>query len=93
MSLRISDAVIWQETAEGISLYHTETGDFRTLNETGSRIWALVASDGEREPIVAKLSHEFAGGNLALSGRILLDVRDFLCTMIDDGLIEETARS
>ncbi|MBT2226700.1 PqqD family protein [Nonomuraea sp. NEAU-A123] len=89
MSLQISDAVIWQETSGGISLYHAETGDFRTLNETGSRIWALVASDGEREPIVSKLSHEFAGDNIAVSVRILKDVQEFLGSMIEQGLIEE----
>ncbi|MEU7746679.1 MULTISPECIES: PqqD family protein [unclassified Nonomuraea] len=89
MSLQISDSVIWQETAGGISLYHAETGDFHTLNETGSRIWELVASDGEREPIVAKLSHEFAGDNLAMSVRVLKDVQEFLGSMIERGLIEE----
>ncbi|MFC4586157.1 PqqD family protein [Sphaerisporangium corydalis] len=89
MSLRINDAVIWQETAEGISLYHTETGDFRTLNSTGSRIWMLVESDGEREPIVSKLSHEFAGSNTAVSRRIRTDVHDFIGTMIESELIEE----
>ncbi|MEW9532573.1 PqqD family protein [Microbispora sp. NPDC049125] len=89
MSLRINDAVIWQETAEGVSLYHTETGDFRTLNATGSRIWMLVASDGEREPIVAKLSREFAGSNAAVSRRIQADVRTFIGTMIESDLIEE----
>jgi hypothetical protein len=89
VSLRINDAVIWQETAEGISLYHTETGDFRTLNATGSRIWMLVESDGEREPIVSKLSREFAGSNAAVSWRIHTDVQNFIGTMIENDLIEE----
>ncbi|MFC4533337.1 PqqD family protein [Sphaerisporangium dianthi] len=89
MSLQISDAVVWQETAEGVSLYHTETGDFRTLNETGSRIWMLVASDGDREPVASKLSREFAGDNTAVLRRILVDVHEFIGTLIDDGMIEE----
>ncbi|MFI6480548.1 PqqD family protein [Nonomuraea sp. NPDC050663] len=89
MSLRISESVIWQESAEGISLYHLESGDFRTLNESASRIWTLVASEGEREPIVERLAAEFSGGSIAISGQILLDVRHFLGAMIADGLIEE----
>ncbi|GGL07196.1 hypothetical protein Sme01_11920 [Sphaerisporangium melleum] len=89
MSLRISDAVVWQETAEGVSLYHTETGDFRTLNESGSRIWMLVADNGEREPVVSELSGEFAGSNTAMLKRILTDVDEFISALVKDGLIEE----
>ncbi|MDF5759116.1 PqqD family protein [Spongiactinospora sp. TRM90649] len=92
MSLRISDAVVWQETADGISLYHTETGDFRTLNETGSRIWMLVASDGEREPVGTKLSHEFAGTHTGMLRRILTDVDEFIGSMVENGFIEESAQ-
>ncbi|WP_185949411.1 PqqD family protein [Microbispora sp. KK1-11] len=89
MSLRISEAVIWQETGEGVSLYNTETGDFHSLNDTGSRIWRLVASDGEREPVMFKLSREFAGSNSAMSRRIVADVEEFIGAMIEQGLIEE----
>ncbi|MEU7879215.1 PqqD family protein [Microbispora bryophytorum] len=89
MSLRISEAVIWQETGEGISLYHTESGDFHSLNDTGSRIWRLVASDGEREPVMFKLSRDFAGSNSAMSRRIVTEVEEFIGAMIEQGLIEE----
>ncbi|MEU4574377.1 PqqD family protein [Nonomuraea sp. ATR24] len=89
MSLQISDAVIWQETAGGISLYHTESGDFHSLNETASRIWTLVADKGEREAIVSELSQQFSGGSVAVSVRIVKDVQAFLGTMIEQGLIEE----
>ncbi|MEV7964504.1 PqqD family protein [Sphaerisporangium sp. NPDC088356] len=89
MSLQINDAVIWQETEEGISLYHTETGEFHSLNATAARIWTLIASDGEREPIISKLSREFAGSSALVSSRIRMDVEDFIGTMIKDELIEE----
>lgn len=89
MSLQISDAVIWQETAQGVSLYHTETGDFLTLNETAAKIWKLVASDGIREKIVSKLSFQFAGTNAAVRGRIRADVETFIASMIDNGLLAE----
>ncbi|RCG29883.1 PqqD family protein [Sphaerisporangium album] len=89
MSLRINDSVVWQETAEGVSLYDIDTGAFTTLNATAARIWMLIDSDGEREPIVSKLSQEFAGGNTAVSRRIRADVQDFLGTMIERKLVEE----
>ena len=89
MSLRISEAVIWQETGDGISLYHTETGDFHSLNETASKIWELVASEGEREQIIARLTAEFAGDNALVTVRIMRDVDEFLAGMVKEGLLEE----
>ncbi|NUO99649.1 MAG: PqqD family protein [Nonomuraea sp.] len=89
MSLRISDAVIWQETGDGISLYHTETGDFHSLNETASKIWEYVASEGEREKIIARLAEEFAGDNALVTVRIMRDVDEFVAGMVKEGLLEE----
>jgi hypothetical protein len=93
VSLQVNDAVIWQETAGGISLYHTETGQFLTLNETGAKIWVLVESDGEREPVISKLSLLFAGRNAVLSGRIRADVDGFINSMVEDGLLTESGRA
>lgn len=89
MAIQVSDSVIWHENAGGVSLYHTETGDFHTLNETGSKIWILIASHGEWEPIISKLLDEFAGNNSAVTIRILTDAKAFLCSMIERGWIEE----
>lgn len=89
MSLQVNDAVIWQESAEGIALYHTETGAFLTLNQTGARIWKLVDSDGDRERIIGRLSAEYARGNGALSGRIRSEVEQFIAGMIEGGLLAE----
>lgn len=89
MSLSINDAVIWNETAEGVSLYHTETGDFLTLNDTGAKIWLLVDSDGERDKIISRLSLQFAGRNEVMSGRIRTDVSQFIDSMVTAGLLAE----
>jgi hypothetical protein len=89
VSLQISDAVIWQESGEGVSLYHADTGDFITLNETGAKIWMLVESDGEREKIISKLSLAYAGTSVAVSGRIRMDVEEFIASMIKGGLLAE----
>ena len=91
MSLRVSDAVIWQESPSGISLYHTETGRFLTLNETGAKIWVLVDSDGERELVISKLSLLFGGRNNVLGNRIRTEVDQFIDSMVDDGLLVERA--
>ncbi|MBT2452282.1 PqqD family protein [Streptomyces sp. ISL-43] len=90
MSLHISDAVIWQETTDGISLYHSESGDFRTLNSTAAQIWALVESDGDRETVIRNLSLLFAGHNAAMTARIRAEVDAFISNMVEAGLIQET---
>lgn len=91
MSLQVSDSVIWQETEDGVSLYNTETGDFVTLNGTAAQIWVLVASDGDREPVVSKLALLYGGANPDLSSRIGADVDEFLVAMVRDGLLLESA--
>jgi hypothetical protein len=91
VSLQVSDSVIWQQTTSGISLYHTETGQFLTLNETGAQIWVLVESDGEREPVISKLSLLFGGRNVAIGNRIRADVDEFINSMVQDGLLVESA--
>lgn len=95
MSVHINDAVIWQESEGGISLYNTDSGEFRTLNATAAEIWVLLEDDGEREPVIEKLSLMFAGrGNEALATRIRAEVDAFISAMVEAGLLEESvARS
>ncbi|AWZ06449.1 MULTISPECIES: PqqD family protein [unclassified Streptomyces] len=90
MSLHISDAVIWQETPDGISLYHSESGDFRTLNSTAAQIWALVESDGDRETVIRNLSLLFAGHNAVMTARIRAEVDAFISSMVEADLLQET---
>jgi len=90
VSLHISDAVIWQESTDGVSLYHVESGEFRMLNATGAKIWVLVESDGEREPVMRKLALLFAGHNEVLGSRIRSEVDAFIDSMVEAGLLEES---
>lgn len=90
MSLQVSDAVIWQETGDGVSLYNTETGDFLSLNGTGAQIWVLVADDGDRQPVISKLTLWYAGRNAALGSKIRADIDEFIDSMVDGGMLVET---
>ncbi|MFI5937561.1 PqqD family protein [Actinoplanes sp. NPDC051494] len=89
MSLHISDSVIWNETADGVSLYHTDTGEFRTLNSTAAQIWVLVADGGDREDVITRLSLVFGAGNAAVGARIRSDVDAFLASMLAQGMLDE----
>ncbi|MFD7256059.1 PqqD family protein [Streptomyces sp. NPDC059874] len=88
--ISINDAVIWQESGEGISLYHTESGEFRTLNATAAQIWALVEEDGDRETVIHKLSLLFAGHNPVMTARIRAEVDAFITSMVEAELLRET---
>ena len=90
MSLIINDSVIWQETAGGVSLYHAETGEFLSLNETGAQIWVLLADDGEREPVITKLSLLFGGPSPIVKQRIRTEVDAFIDSMVAGGLLAES---
>jgi Coenzyme PQQ synthesis protein D (PqqD) len=87
--LQISDAVIWQDTGEFVSLYHLDHGEFLTLNESGAKIWKLVDSEGDLDEIVARLSMEYAGSSPAMTGRIRGEVRRFVDSMVRRGLLAE----
>lgn len=91
MSLRISEAVIWQETPDGVSLYHTESGDFRTLNATAAQIWVLVESEEDRETVGAKLALLFAGHNPVMTKHIRAEVDAFISSLVEADLLQETA--
>ncbi|WP_329376899.1 PqqD family protein [Streptomyces sp. NBC_01351] len=90
MSLHVSDAVIWQESGDGVSLYHTESGEFRTLNSTAAQIWALVEEDGDRETVIKQLSLLFAGHNAVMTARIRAEVDAFITSMVEADLLQET---
>jgi hypothetical protein len=89
--LRISESVIWQETDQGVSLYHLDTGDFLTLNDTGTQIWLLLAGNGDVESVIIKLSLLFDGARYALDARIRADVEEFVNTMAGNGLLVDAA--
>ena len=89
MSLHISDAVIWQESGDGVSLYRTDSGEFLTLNGSAAQIWALLDGDGERETVIAELTLLYAAGNATLARKIRSEVDAFIDRMLASGLLAE----
>lgn len=89
MSLHISENVIFHETADGISLYHIESGEFRSLNATAAQIWTLLSDHGDRAAVVTRLSLMYSGGNAAIAARIKSDVDTFVDSMVSQGMLVE----
>ncbi|MFI5496404.1 PqqD family protein [Actinoplanes sp. NPDC051859] len=87
--MHISESVVWQETNDSISIYHTESGKFRTLNETAAKIWLLVDGNPDRESVRTQLGLLYGSGNVALTGRIRIEVDRFINGMVEAGLFIE----
>ncbi|AGL17727.1 PqqD family protein [Actinoplanes sp. N902-109] len=89
MSLHISEDVIWNETPDGVSLYHTATGEFRSLNPSAARIWMLVADGDDRDTVVTRLRLLYGASTAVARERIGIDVARFLDTMVEQGMLDE----
>lgn len=89
MPLQVNEAVIWQDTADGISVYHIETGEFLMINGTGAQVWALLADGGAREPVTEQLALLYAGTDAGRVAHIRSEIDSFIDSMIEQGLIDE----
>jgi len=87
--LQINNAIIWHEITGIVSLYDANTGEFHTLNETGSKIWILAAAGEDRKSIISKMVDDFSGNDNSEAIRILTDVKVFLSNVVERGWIDE----
>ncbi len=51
--------VIFQVLGDETVLLHIKTEEYYTLDETGTRMWQLLAEHGDPEPVIAQLLEEF----------------------------------
>ena len=89
MALLIDDAIVWSDADGVVSLFHTTTGEFHSLNETGSRIWKLIADGLPTTEIASALMAEFADGDEVLSLAVFLDAKNFVDALSERGWILE----
>ncbi|PTQ69317.1 PqqD family protein [Celeribacter persicus] len=92
MKLRISESMMWNEVEGSVSFYHLETGDFQTLNETGSYLWMLVSDGMTRRDVLSATVGHFAAGNAELAVTVLSDTKGFLDTALANGWVVETVQ-
>jgi hypothetical protein len=89
-SWRVCDDVVWVGE-ETVRLYHVATGEFRSLNSTGSAIWCLMASGADTARIASELGRELAGGDPATLQVIAADVESFLSGLAEHHIVERKA--
>ena len=79
---QVSHDVVWAGE-ETVRLLHVGTGEFRSLNHTGSAIWCLMAAGADNENIARRL----ARGNPAALAEIAGDVASFLAQLAECGVV------
>lgn len=87
----ISQDVVWAGD-EPVRLYHVGTGEFRSLNRTGSAIWCLLARGADRDQIASELTVKMAGGDRSALPVIAEDVASFLAELADQQIVVATAK-
>jgi PqqD family protein of HPr-rel-A system len=89
MRWAVSPSVVWSESGDEIRLYDTVSGDFQTLNATGTAIWRRIADTGDQDAVVAALADEFGAQDDNQRHLIASDTERFIRGLADRGLIVE----
>jgi PqqD family protein of HPr-rel-A system len=89
MRWAVNPSVVWSESSDEIRLYDTASGNFQTLNPTGTAIWRRIADTGDQDAIVAALAEEFGARDDNQRHLIASDTERFIHGLADLGLIAE----
>lgn len=87
MSWAVAEHVVWLETAEGIQLYDTTSGEFQTLNTTGSAIWRHLTDNPETDQLLAALATQFHATDDNHHRIIARDTQLFLDDLVERGIL------
>ena len=85
-SWQVSEDVVWVGE-EPVRLYNVATGEFRSLNRSGSAIWCLMASGADTEQIAGELTEKMGGGDPTALQLIANDVASFLAELADQRIV------
>jgi len=87
----VSEDVVWAGE-EPVRLYHVGTGEFRSLNRSGSAIWCLLAGGADSDQIPSELTVKMAGGDQSVLPLIAGDVASFLAELADQRIVIAIAK-
>jgi hypothetical protein len=87
----VSEDVVWAGE-EPVRLYHVGTGEFRSLNRSGSAIWCLLAGGADSDQIASELTVKMAGGDQSALPVIASDVASFLAELADQQIVVATTK-
>lgn len=84
--MKVPDDVVWVDDEDAVRLYHSGTGEFRTLNESAADIWRLLAAGLGEQELVDRLAEEYGAQDRAQRAAIAEDVAEFLRMLGAEGL-------
>jgi hypothetical protein len=76
--ISVSEHVLARELDNESILLHLESGTYFGLDETGTRIWFLIAQHGQLESVVLALLEEYDVDEAQLRQDLLRFVRDLV---------------
>jgi hypothetical protein len=83
MKVKIADGVVFRELAEESVLLHLPSGMYYGLDETGTRIWQVLAERGSTDEALASLLEEYEVGE----ERLRRDVEGLVRQLAEKGLV------
>ena len=85
-SWQVSEDVVWAGE-ETVRLLHVATGEFQSLNHTGSAIWCLMAGGADNMRIASELTRKLAVGKPGAFPEIARDVDSFLSQLAERRIV------
>jgi hypothetical protein len=84
MKLLIAKDVVFEEVDDQVVLLSLDGGRYYKLNESGSRVWALIQEHGELEKIQDEMAREYQ----ADEAQIRRDVAKIVSDLEANGLVQ-----
>jgi hypothetical protein len=85
MSYKTLDNVTWKNVSSGVVLLNLESGEYYTLNDTGSLIWTGLMENKTPAEIVSHMETEFD----ADAESIKQDYDEFMSYLLDEKLLQQ----
>lgn len=82
--LAVHPQVLWRRVDDEAVLLHTGSGKYYTLDGVATRLWELLAEEGELDAVVERFVAEYEVG----ADRLRRDLHEFLAELAANGLIE-----
>ncbi|GAA1957375.1 PqqD family protein [Kitasatospora viridis] len=90
MTYEISESVVWTGAGNEVRLYDTDSGEFRTLNDSAAQIWHLITDGACEQQVSDVLVEKYSAGDADEGAVIARDVHRFLATLVEGAILVRT---
>jgi len=87
-TVRVPEDVLWQQVEDGVILLDLGSGEYHALNETGSRMWIVLAEADDVASALEQLRATYDADDAILAR----DLAAFIGELTDSRLLETDPR-